>query len=267
MAAYEGTKDTHIFNPANRSWFRAHRHAAGALVPDGHDAAGRPHPRRCRATTSRSTRRASRCRSRTARRRCPRSTTSTPTAGRRCPARSAACRSTRSCSCCPTGACSTPGRISTTRTLNVTTGQWTNVGASPIDGHSAVMYRPGKILKSGTWADPDFPNRLVTNRAADDRHDRGQPDLARGGADAQPALVPHAHLAARRHGAGHRRRHLDRRHHPVARRALGRALGSGHRHLERDGLAASGRASTTRPRCCSRTGACCWRAAAPSARR
>ena len=27
------------------------------------------------------------------------------------------------------------------------------------------MYRPGKILKSGTWADPDFPNRLVTNRA------------------------------------------------------------------------------------------------------
>ena len=31
---------------------------------------------------------------------------------------------------------------------------------APIDGHSAVMYRPGKILKSGTWADPDFPDRV-----------------------------------------------------------------------------------------------------------
>src|SRR5215208_7854946 len=38
--------------------------------------------------------------------------------------------------------------------------------ALPIDGHSAVMYRPGKILKSGTWSDPEFPGRAVTNRAA-----------------------------------------------------------------------------------------------------
>ena len=28
------------------------------------------------------------------------------------------------------------------------------------------MYRPGKILKSGTWSDPEFPGRAVTNRAA-----------------------------------------------------------------------------------------------------
>ena len=27
------------------------------------------------------------------------------------------------------------------------------------------MYRPGKILKSGTWSDPDFPSREATNRA------------------------------------------------------------------------------------------------------
>jgi Domain of unknown function (DUF1929)/Galactose oxidase, central domain len=27
------------------------------------------------------------------------------------------------------------------------------------------MYRPGKILKSGTWSDPEFPGRAVTNRA------------------------------------------------------------------------------------------------------
>ena len=53
-----------------------------------------------------------------------------------------------------------------TRTLDLQTGTWTNVGMSPIDGQSAVMYRPGKILKSGTWSDPEFPDREVTNRAA-----------------------------------------------------------------------------------------------------
>jgi len=53
-----------------------------------------------------------------------------------------------------------------TRTLDLQTGQWTNVGTSPIDGQSAVMYRPGKILKSGTWSDPEFPGREATNRSA-----------------------------------------------------------------------------------------------------
>jgi hypothetical protein len=54
----------------------------------------------------------------------------------------------------------------TTRTLNTTTGVWTTVAQSPVDGHSAVMYRPGKILKSGTWADPDYVGIQSTNRAA-----------------------------------------------------------------------------------------------------
>jgi hypothetical protein len=31
---------------------------------------------------------------------------------------------------------------------------------------SAVMYRPGKVLKSGTWSDPEFPGRQATNRSA-----------------------------------------------------------------------------------------------------
>jgi hypothetical protein len=52
-----------------------------------------------------------------------------------------------------------------TRTLNLQTGQWSDVGMSQIDGQSAVMYRPGKILKSGTWSDPEFPNRPATNRS------------------------------------------------------------------------------------------------------
>ena len=44
------------------------------------------------------------------------------------------------------------------------------VGTSPIDGQSAVMYRPGKILKSGTWSDPEFPGprRRRTGAAAID---------------------------------------------------------------------------------------------------
>jgi concanavalin A-like lectin/glucanase superfamily protein/galactose oxidase-like protein/Big-like domain-containing protein len=40
-----------------------------------------------------------------------------------------------------------------TRTLNVSTGAWSMVDPVIRDGHSAVMYRPGKILKTGTAAD------------------------------------------------------------------------------------------------------------------
>ncbi|MGH2969280.1 MAG: LamG-like jellyroll fold domain-containing protein, partial [Solirubrobacteraceae bacterium] len=58
-----------------------------------------------------------------------------------------------------------PDRVS--RTLDMQTGQWSTVGGtSPVDGQSAVMYRPGKIIKSGTWSEPDFPGREATNRAA-----------------------------------------------------------------------------------------------------
>ena len=42
-----------------------------------------------------------------------------------------------------------------TRALNVQTQTWTTVDASTPDGGSAVMYRPGKILKTGTSVDPD----------------------------------------------------------------------------------------------------------------
>jgi hypothetical protein len=48
------------------------------------------------------------------------------------------------------------GPDTVTRTLDPTTGTWTTVGTSPFDGMSAVMYRPDKIMKAGTWADPDF---------------------------------------------------------------------------------------------------------------
>ena len=48
------------------------------------------------------------------------------------------------------------GPDKTTRSLDVGTQTWTTDAESPFDGHSAVMYRPDKVMKSGAWADPDF---------------------------------------------------------------------------------------------------------------
>src|SRR6185312_9930801 len=45
------------------------------------------------------------------------------------------------------------GPDTTTRVFDPNTGAWSTIGTSPFDGMSAVMYRPGKIMKSGTWAD------------------------------------------------------------------------------------------------------------------
>jgi hypothetical protein len=48
------------------------------------------------------------------------------------------------------------GPDTTTRILDPNTWTWSTVGTSPFDGMSAVMYRPNKIMKAGSWADPDF---------------------------------------------------------------------------------------------------------------
>jgi Concanavalin A-like lectin/glucanases superfamily/Domain of unknown function (DUF1929)/Glyoxal oxidase N-terminus len=68
----------------------------------------------------------------------------------------------------PDGRVVDAGPDTTTRILDTHAGQWSTLASrSPIDGHSAVMYRPGMILKSGTWTDTDFPTDVpVTNRAA-----------------------------------------------------------------------------------------------------
>ena len=66
----------------------------------------------------------------------------------------------------PNGKLFDAGPDKVTRTLDLSTNQWTTVGTSPIDGQSAVMYQPGKILKAGTWSDPEFPDRDATNGTA-----------------------------------------------------------------------------------------------------
>jgi chitodextrinase len=46
--------------------------------------------------------------------------------------------------------------------LDVATGSWTSVGGAATDGGSAVMYLPGKVMKSGTSVDPDQAVRSAT---------------------------------------------------------------------------------------------------------
>ncbi len=48
-----------------------------------------------------------------------------------------------------------------TRTITPGTWAWQTLNTSPFDGMSAVMYRPDKIMKAGTWADPDFNGSLA----------------------------------------------------------------------------------------------------------
>ena len=43
--AYEGTKDTNLYDPQAGTWTPRRRHERGALVPDRHGAAGRPRVR------------------------------------------------------------------------------------------------------------------------------------------------------------------------------------------------------------------------------
>ena len=52
-----------------------------------------------------------------------------------------------------------------TRALNIQTQTWTMVDASSPDGGSAVMYRPGKFLKTGTSTDPDAAIRPSASTA------------------------------------------------------------------------------------------------------
>ena len=185
-----------------------------------------------------------------------------PAAGRR-----GGCRSTRSCSCCRTASCSTPARTPRRARSTSTRSQWTTVGTSPIDGQSAVMYRPGKILKSGTWSDPEFPGRAVTNRAAAIDMTAANPAWR----EVAPmkyrrsyhtlTVLPDGKVLATGGQTEHRRRRRDDR------RARRRDLGPGHRHVDDDGAPPAPAPVPLVARCCCPTAACCWPAAARSATR
>jgi hypothetical protein len=54
-------------------------------------------------------------------------------------------------------AAATAEDIISTQVLNVSTQTWSLVDPNPVDGGSSAMYLPGKVIKSGTSADPDLP--------------------------------------------------------------------------------------------------------------
>ncbi len=163
--AYEGTKDTNLFNPQTGTWQRgadmsvARWYPTATALPDGRvfvvsgDGITLKDPGQSVPLTDASNTLPSIYDPKTD------TWTDLPQASRRMPLYPFMF-------VLPNGKLFDAGPDTTTRTLDLDTKQWTTVGTSPIDGHSAVMYRPGKILKSGTWSDPEFPGRAVTNRAA-----------------------------------------------------------------------------------------------------
>ena len=52
---------------------------------------------------------------------------------------------------------STMEKPTVSQVLDLTTGAWTAVGGAAVDGSSAVMYLPGKVLKTGRSFDPSDP--------------------------------------------------------------------------------------------------------------
>jgi hypothetical protein len=163
--AYEGTKDTNLYNPQTGTWERgadmsvARWYPTTTALPDGRvfvisgDGVTLKEPGQSVPLTDASNTLPSIYDPKTD------SWTDLPQASRRIPLYPFIF-------VLPNGKLFDAGPDTTTRTFDLDTKQWTTVGTSPVDGQSAVMYRPGKIMKSGTWSDPEFPGRAVTNRAA-----------------------------------------------------------------------------------------------------
>jgi fibronectin type 3 domain-containing protein len=66
----------------------------------------------------------------------------------------------------PDGRVIDTGPDPTTRIFDPASGAWSVLGDSGFTGHAAVMYRPGKILKAGTYAEPGNPLTPVDARAS-----------------------------------------------------------------------------------------------------
>lgn len=61
----------------------------------------------------------------------------------------------------PDGRIFDAGPDTQSRILDPATWTWSLSAVSSATGASAVMYRPGKVMKSGTWSDPDFKGMPV----------------------------------------------------------------------------------------------------------
>ena len=109
-----------------------------------------------------------------------------------------------------------------TRILYPATATWTTVGTSPIDGMSAVMYRPEQDHEVRLLGRSGLPRHEHVQRARShrgDRHERGNAGLARDRRDERAARLPQPDAAPRRHRARERRR-LDLRRRRIANSVL-----------------------------------------------
>ena len=243
--------------------------ARGALVPDGDDAARRPHPRRLG-------------RQHHAQRAGPADAADERLgdaagdlqrrhehAGRRCrrlapdaalPVHVRAARRARR---------STPARTRTTRTLehdDRASGRPSAPARSTATARSCTG--PARSSSPAPGRIPTSRTARSTNRAADDRHDRGQPGVAakprrcttRAPTTRSPSL-PDGTVLATGGGTSLGRRRRSRT------AVLATEIWDPDTDTWKETAAAPAAARcTTRPRCCCRTGACCSPAAAPSAR-
>jgi hypothetical protein len=66
----------------------------------------------------------------------------------------------------PDGRILDAGADTVTRVLDPFSWTWKTIGTSPFDGMTAVMVRPGKVMKAGTWSDPSFKGLPVEARTA-----------------------------------------------------------------------------------------------------
>ena len=85
-----------------------------------------------------------------------------------------------------------------TQALDINTQTWSVIDPNAVDGGSAAMYLPGKIIKSGTSTNPDDP--VVPSETTTYVLDMTQATagVARDGAYGLPASVSHANDIARR---------------------------------------------------------------------
>ena len=97
-----------------------------------------------------------------------------------------------------------------TSKLDLAAGTWTTVDPVVVDGHSAAMYLPGKILKTGTAADSGTAGNAAATAYV---LDTTQPTIvvAAGRVDGASPRVPEHHDSSRRHRPRDRRRHSARR--------------------------------------------------------
>ena len=125
----------------------------------------------------------------------------------------------------PNGRVVDTGPDPTTRAFDPATGTWSVIGDSGFTGHAAVMYRPGKILKAGTYSEPGGPAITVDGKAGVLDLNQTAPAWRQVTPLDLPTRVPAADGAPRRKRARDRRRVGSGRHRHDEGRATRRAVG------------------------------------------